>query len=535
MGRKKCCDDKIQKRKAVRTTIELKKKIIAKYESGTRVSRLAKEFNMPRTTIASILKIKDAIKSAEVAKGVKILASKRSPLYDKMEKLLLEWITEKQMMTDESVSEAVICEKAKQMYQKLLRDRATKSTDEIIDFKASSGWFRNFKMRTGIHSVARHGEATRSNAEGAKHLVQELDSGPELTTIQKSEDDGELETKFDIADLVNIDHEFTSGDPLAEKTGEDDHHDFQENSRNTIPSAENAMSQQQNKTVISTVTKNSGGIVRKRATAAISTNPKRTKIDTLHSASKDALDLFFDGIKSTMRQFSATDIHQVKAKIFSIVSEVEAKYLDVPEMQTADDFELVKVKEELSDYHVQFCDEEEEERNSSVMEERMIKKEVNNIVSNDPLYMGESSGSGKGKVEEDASNKKVVRKTAFCPVWNCCEDNCSVRFSTERQLQMNTEFQNFTSEEKDAYICSLVLVIGDDCKIERTRVYRLPDSFDGSNVDVCKKMFRSVLNLTNKSITNALSKKSWGEYEFHDTLLAEARARQIVLNRKFQI
>ncbi|XP_017772779.1 PREDICTED: uncharacterized protein LOC108559909 isoform X2 [Nicrophorus vespilloides] len=363
----------------------------------------------------------------------------------------------------------------------------------------------------------------------------ELDSGPELTTIQKSEDDGELETKFDIADLVNIDHEFTSGDPLAEKTGEDDHHDFQENSRNTIPSAENAMSQQQNKTVISTVTKNSGGIVRKRATAAISTNPKRTKIDTLHSASKDALDLFFDGIKSTMRQFSATDIHQVKAKIFSIVSEVEAKYLDVPEMQTADDFELVKVKEELSDYHVQFCDEEEEERNSSVMEERMIKKEVNNIVSNDPLYMGESSGSGKGKVEEDASNKKVVRKTAFCPVWNCCEDNCSVRFSTERQLQMNTEFQNFTSEEKDAYICSLVLVIGDDCKIERTRVYRLPDSFDGSNVDVCKKMFRSVLNLTNKSITNALSKKSWGEYEFHDTLLAEARARQIVLNRKFQI
>ncbi|XP_017772782.1 PREDICTED: uncharacterized protein LOC108559909 isoform X5 [Nicrophorus vespilloides] len=368
-----------------------------------------------------------------------------------------------------------------------------------------------------------------------KRRQPELDSGPELTTIQKSEDDGELETKFDIADLVNIDHEFTSGDPLAEKTGEDDHHDFQENSRNTIPSAENAMSQQQNKTVISTVTKNSGGIVRKRATAAISTNPKRTKIDTLHSASKDALDLFFDGIKSTMRQFSATDIHQVKAKIFSIVSEVEAKYLDVPEMQTADDFELVKVKEELSDYHVQFCDEEEEERNSSVMEERMIKKEVNNIVSNDPLYMGESSGSGKGKVEEDASNKKVVRKTAFCPVWNCCEDNCSVRFSTERQLQMNTEFQNFTSEEKDAYICSLVLVIGDDCKIERTRVYRLPDSFDGSNVDVCKKMFRSVLNLTNKSITNALSKKSWGEYEFHDTLLAEARARQIVLNRKFQI
>ncbi|XP_017772781.1 PREDICTED: uncharacterized protein LOC108559909 isoform X4 [Nicrophorus vespilloides] len=514
------------KRKIVFSTIEMKKELIAKWESGVRLSDLALQYGMAKSTISTILKNKEAIKAADVAKGVKTLTSKRSQAMEEVEKRLMVWIKDKQLL---GVSEAFICEKARQMYGDI-----TKDAPGAEEFKASKGWFDNFKKRTGIQSVLGHGETSGAN-RNLKYFILELDSGPELTTIQKSEDDGELETKFDIADLVNIDHEFTSGDPLAEKTGEDDHHDFQENSRNTIPSAENAMSQQQNKTVISTVTKNSGGIVRKRATAAISTNPKRTKIDTLHSASKDALDLFFDGIKSTMRQFSATDIHQVKAKIFSIVSEVEAKYLDVPEMQTADDFELVKVKEELSDYHVQFCDEEEEERNSSVMEERMIKKEVNNIVSNDPLYMGESSGSGKGKVEEDASNKKVVRKTAFCPVWNCCEDNCSVRFSTERQLQMNTEFQNFTSEEKDAYICSLVLVIGDDCKIERTRVYRLPDSFDGSNVDVCKKMFRSVLNLTNKSITNALSKKSWGEYEFHDTLLAEARARQIVLNRKFQI
>uniref|UniRef100_A0A0B7BSD8 HTH psq-type domain-containing protein n=1 Tax=Arion vulgaris TaxID=1028688 RepID=A0A0B7BSD8_9EUPU len=75
MGRKKCSDDNggKKKRKAVRSTIDLKKKIIAKFEAGTRVADLVKEFEMPRTTIASIIKKKDAIKSAEVAQGVTIL------------------------------------------------------------------------------------------------------------------------------------------------------------------------------------------------------------------------------------------------------------------------------------------------------------------------------------------------------------------------------------------------------------------------------------------------------------------------------
>ncbi|CAG5123633.1 unnamed protein product, partial [Candidula unifasciata] len=170
MSRKKCDDDKKQKRKAVRTTIELKKTIIAKFESGTRLSSLAKEFNMPRTTIASILKIKEAIKSVEVAKGVTILASKRSPLFDSMEKLLLVWITEKQM-AGENVTEAIICQKAKNLYQDLKQNTATSSADDVIDFKASSGWFRNFKMRSGIHSVVRHGEVASSNAEGARQFV----------------------------------------------------------------------------------------------------------------------------------------------------------------------------------------------------------------------------------------------------------------------------------------------------------------------------------------------------------------------------
>ena len=43
------------KRKVVRKTIELKKKLIAKYESGVPVSVLAKEFGLAKSTISTIL------------------------------------------------------------------------------------------------------------------------------------------------------------------------------------------------------------------------------------------------------------------------------------------------------------------------------------------------------------------------------------------------------------------------------------------------------------------------------------------------
>lgn len=88
-----------------------------------------------------------------------------------MEKLLLVWITEKQRAGD-SVSEAIICEKARSLYQDLQNERPRPLTfADAAEFKASSGWFRNFKSRTGIHSVVRHGEAASSNAEGAKQFV----------------------------------------------------------------------------------------------------------------------------------------------------------------------------------------------------------------------------------------------------------------------------------------------------------------------------------------------------------------------------
>lgn len=59
------------KMKNVVTTIERKKEIIDKYEKGARITDLAAEYGMAKSTVATILKNKEAIKGADVAMGVK--------------------------------------------------------------------------------------------------------------------------------------------------------------------------------------------------------------------------------------------------------------------------------------------------------------------------------------------------------------------------------------------------------------------------------------------------------------------------------
>ncbi|UYV79264.1 hypothetical protein LAZ67_17001849 [Cordylochernes scorpioides] len=43
------------------------------------------------------------------------------------------------------------------------------------DFKASKGWFENFKRRSGIHSVTRHGEGASSDAKAAETFTAEVE------------------------------------------------------------------------------------------------------------------------------------------------------------------------------------------------------------------------------------------------------------------------------------------------------------------------------------------------------------------------
>ncbi|XP_050726478.1 tigger transposable element-derived protein 1-like [Eriocheir sinensis] len=157
------------KRKNVVTTIERKKEIIDKYEKGARITDLAAEYRMARSTVATILKNKEAIKGADVAMGVK-KQLKRPAAVEEMEKLLMVWINERQMPGD-SMSEGIIYAKARRLHGDLICDTTSDSSE---DFKAGKGWFGNFKKRTGIHSVVRHGEAASADKVAAKKFVPEF-------------------------------------------------------------------------------------------------------------------------------------------------------------------------------------------------------------------------------------------------------------------------------------------------------------------------------------------------------------------------
>lgn len=160
-------------RKQKRITVEVKKEIIMKHENGVRVCDIANEYSMAKSTISTIIKNKELLKSVDVAKGVTKLQKQRPQILEKVENLLLIWINEKQLAGD-SVSEAIICEKAKLLHNDLL-SKLLGTSAETDNFKASRGWFEKFKKRSGIHSVIRHGEAASSNEKEAEAFKVEFD------------------------------------------------------------------------------------------------------------------------------------------------------------------------------------------------------------------------------------------------------------------------------------------------------------------------------------------------------------------------
>lgn len=86
MGPKKVSSDNTeQKRELLRTTIEQNKEIIGKYEGDIRITGLAREYDTPRTMVSTILKNKEVIKKADVAKGAKAVTKPCSQTLEEVE------------------------------------------------------------------------------------------------------------------------------------------------------------------------------------------------------------------------------------------------------------------------------------------------------------------------------------------------------------------------------------------------------------------------------------------------------------------
>jgi hypothetical protein len=78
MSSKKVNEKSQATKKMVRITMEVTKEIVEKYEGGMHIRDLAAEYRMPRTTVSTIVKNKDVIKSANVATGVKSITKQRA-------------------------------------------------------------------------------------------------------------------------------------------------------------------------------------------------------------------------------------------------------------------------------------------------------------------------------------------------------------------------------------------------------------------------------------------------------------------------
>ncbi|XP_034046538.1 tigger transposable element-derived protein 1-like [Thalassophryne amazonica] len=151
-------------------SIELKREIIEKYERGVRVVDLSRQYDRRTSTICTILKQKDAIKGATLSKGTTVLPELWTSIHEAMEKLLLLWVKEMELVGD-TITEAIICEKARTIFSDL-KERApgTLALSEE-SFKASHGWFDNFKKKMNIHTVVMHGEASSADVKAANEYV----------------------------------------------------------------------------------------------------------------------------------------------------------------------------------------------------------------------------------------------------------------------------------------------------------------------------------------------------------------------------
>ncbi|UYV66914.1 hypothetical protein LAZ67_4003318 [Cordylochernes scorpioides] len=148
MDRKKVCKKSSAKKKM--KSIELKREIIEKHEQGVRVVDLSRQYGRSTSMICSVLKRKESINSVTPAKGLTIISKLRTSLHENMEKLLMVWVTEKQLQGD-TLTQTIICEKARAIYGDLLKQTPQTSINEASEesFKASRGWFENLVNDTG--------------------------------------------------------------------------------------------------------------------------------------------------------------------------------------------------------------------------------------------------------------------------------------------------------------------------------------------------------------------------------------------------
>lgn len=131
--------------------LETKMNVIAQSEAGRKVKDIAEDLALPHSTISTIIKDKERIhKAVEGCAPLKatVLTKQRLGHIHEMEKLLMLWIQD-QTHNLVPLTSTVITAKARSILSSL---REKDGDESPCTFRASLGWFANFKKRFGLHN-----------------------------------------------------------------------------------------------------------------------------------------------------------------------------------------------------------------------------------------------------------------------------------------------------------------------------------------------------------------------------------------------
>jgi len=187
-GRRQSVADSSQHmRKRSKIDLEMKMKMITKYENGQSLSAISRELGLSVSTVNTIVKdadrIKEHVRGSAPIKSTVITKQRSRAIYE-TEKLLTIWIKD-QIQKHVPLTMVLIKAKARRLYG----DIKQKFPDARESFVASTGWFNRFKQRAGLHTIKVSAEAARGDAETAEGLIPSEEAEvPAETRAEASEE-----------------------------------------------------------------------------------------------------------------------------------------------------------------------------------------------------------------------------------------------------------------------------------------------------------------------------------------------------------
>jgi hypothetical protein len=218
-GRRQSVADSSQHmRKRSKIDLEMKMKMITKYENGQSLSVISRELGLSVSTVNTIVKdadrIKEHVRGSAPIKST-IITKQRSRAIYETEKLLTTWIKD-QIQKHVPLTMVLIKSKARSLYG----DIKQKFPDARESFVASTGWFNRFKKRAGLHTIKVGAEAARGDAEtGGGLFPSEEAEVPAETRAEASEELTEEPKCFTTQEMSLAFRDIAAGMARFEKNG----------------------------------------------------------------------------------------------------------------------------------------------------------------------------------------------------------------------------------------------------------------------------------------------------------------------------